>query len=968
MDEESAKLFLGVGNDTNAPPNAMDQVAPLTRSALSEAEQNIVQSGQEMDRQFVAENVDGAPLDLDSGASPWVRFMLSLRSERANQVSFLQKKYGPDNVRPSSDGGLIIRVQDSETGKPKDVLVDEQNISGKDFIDMIGAVPEVAAGIYALRKGTLAPWMKDFKGFPGAIRDAVTSSVGATMAGGAKDVAVNVFDQGRLGLGDVATERGKDALVDFGIGMVSYPMGRFLKFMGNPLSGSRGKVQFEALDAQDYFKTKYGVDVPMSIGESTGSPLVSRSEVFLEKMPGASTPFANLKSNQEDSLRKLQAIMMGKTPESDEVVGDRLIKAIQSKLGPVDAAVETSAESLAKSATGKIETMIGRLTTPERQLYKSNVGEVVRDAVVAKRDLAKAEADRLYGIVRAAEGGTGKVFPADTLAAEADTILKNLPSKTSTTQTIDYDAYGSPVLKTMKGETVMKEFVPPNILSRLRELSSLKGQTLKLSDLQQMRREVYDDIAKGEGVPGIGTHYLNDIGKAITKAIEQGIDGLPGGDLKSALAAANQHYKKEVLPFNRVGLTEIFRAADEPGNLTGSQIISRVLGGERAVENYGLLKETLGASSPQFAQLKRAIADNVLEASRDVGDNTIDAKTLISNLGKLRFKQPEIADDVFGPMWNNLFKQAQYLVKAQGGKINARDLQKLLTDSNPSAPKLQDLITAEAKQTEAYQTAMFRDIKDGVLKGDLNPEDFINRFVNKGTSAQIGKVMDMINGDPALVGDVRSKMIEKLFRDAARRATPQDISQLISGDPTRIMSGTSLFQQLENPVTRRKLETILGRDTFSDLEQYIRLEAATEAKETSFKAAGGIAAGTQIANLTRQGPLAYLSGASKDFVIANLLTRGPLRKWLTSIPSKETGAMYALLANPEFLKAVTKEFGEGTSAEAFIVGLKESVDKWMGQEASKTDASQMESQHQKRMQRAMEFLKRGQPSLTPVPP
>lgn len=995
MDEAQAKQFLGISGSGTAPAPT-NSTTPQTDIALQSAisPNPTAVAGREgtafLKRQadeFQAANAEpGVPFDAQAGASSWDRMMLSFRRDRQNEVAHLQSKYGKDNVRLSSDGGLIVRVADSETGKPKDLLVDEQNMSAKDFIDVIGTVPEIAAGIYAMRKGQAAPWMKNMSGFKGVVRDATTSAVGAEGAGFVKDVGANLIDRGTLDIGKTAGERGKMAAVDLGVGVASFPIARFMKLMENPLAPSRGRVQFEAIEAQNYFKEKYGVEVPLSIGESTGSPFASRTEVFLEKMPGASTPFSELKGKQETALRKLQSLMMGTVPESDEVVGNKLIAALQDKMAPLETGVESARAGVATSAGSQIEKTLAGLTMPERQLYKTQVGKEVRAGVVAKRDAVKTEADRLYEAARALPGGTGKEFSGQGLQADFKRILDNLPAPESTTQvpTGLLGPTGQPILRSSTGKELLKEFVPPNILSRLRSVTELKGAKFSLSDLQQMRREVYDDIAKGEGVPGIGTHYLADIGKSLTKAIDDGVTALPTGELKTALQAANTHYKEKVIPFNRLGITELFRNADEAGHLADDQIISRVLGGDRAAENFKLMKETLGDASPEFVKLKRAVADNLIESSRLPGDEMIDAQSLIRKLSKFRTEHREIADDVFGKDINAFFKEARMLDFTQGNKdafvtggpssqgdlatrVSADELRQLLSGKSPTVAKLQELVNAEAARNAAYKTKILKEVQTGKLSGDLNPEEFVNRFVDLSTSSDVSKVMAMIKDNPELTGDIRAKIIEKLFRDAARKATPQDISKLMGGDPTRIVSGTAVFKEIEKPSVRKKMESILGKETWEDLQHYIKLEATTEAKETSFKSAGGIAAGMQVANLVRNGPLQYLSGATKDFVVANLLTRQPLRGWLTSVPSKEPGMVYMLLSNPSFLQAVTKEFGEGTGAEMFVNAVKQSVDRWTAEEVDRTSGRQAEAKQASERERMKTFLQSGQPSLTGVP-
>ncbi len=995
MELDAARAFLGAppedqsslagvsagGEIPTAPDNGTDwmsspdlltgsALAPQTHSALQDTIPSLqtnpadiaVQSLSESRKaEYQAKNaIPGIELDTGTGASPWERFVLSFAREKKNQVAYLQKQYGEENVRQDTEGGLIFRVLDTKTGKPKDVKLNEDTMSAKDFIDLAGSMPEVAAGIMSIRAGRGIPGLVGkLKGLMGLQRDVIAGALGAETAGAVKDIAAGLAMKGSEDVGDVLKERGKMALADVAIGEATMGLGRVAKFMESPLAGSRGPVQFDAIAAQKYFKDKYGIDVPLSIGESTGSPLISRTETFMEKLPGGGTPFKALKGQQEEKLRELQGIMMGQTPASDEVVGKQLIDKINSTLAPAKEAVLTGKEALAKTGTQGIEDVVTGLTMPERQLLKSDTGASVRTAVVAKRDAAKAEADRLYGIVDSLPGGQGKVFDGTDLQKSLQGILDKLPSPESMTQvpTGILGPTGAPVMRTQTGKEVLKEFVPPNVLARLRAVTDLKDPQFSLSDLQQMRREVYDDIAKGEGVPGLGTHYLNDVGKALTSAIDKGASSLPTSDLKNALQAANAHYKDVVVPFNRIGLTELFRAPDEAGAISNSEVISRLFGGGKAVQNYQILKETLTPASPEFTKVKRAIADNLLERSRYPGGEFIDPESFINNVSSFTRDYKEIADDIFGTQANKMMRMAKAMTiggltpeeRTAAGiagtpKVSSAEFASLLTDPNPTSGKLRALIMAEAKRDDLYKNDLMRAVGKGELPDKtLDPEEFVNRFVSQSTPSDVKKVMDLLgrptaltNATDPLLADIRAKVVEKVFRDAGRSATPGDLGKLMIGDPTRIMSATSLYKEIGEPGMKEKLLDILGPDTYKDLEQYINILKAGEMKEGSFKAAGGLAAGMQIAQLTRSGPLKYMYSAGKDWMVASLLTRQPLRGWLSSVPvSSDPGAISLLLTSPPFIKAVTDEFGTGPSANAFMAQIKQSIDKWTKEDAPK---------------------------------
>lgn len=960
MDLLQAKSFLNGTNSTigDLPQTPLPSLTPKTDEALIFSDtpamraqsqttigtmptippgvsQTLQQSATQQEKDYQQKNaIGGVPLDTEEGVSTWERLNLSFRREQQNQIKYLESKYGAGTVRIGTDGALIVRMPDPETGKTKDVVADEQRMTGKDFIDMMGQIPEIAMSMIATRGARALPLVGKLKSVRGVLRDIIAATAGGEVTGGAKDVAMNVYDRGQLDLENVAKARSEMAAVDVGVAALSIPAAKFFQWLKNPAAGYRRQVQFDAISAQKYFKEKYGVEVPLSIGESTGMPLASRSEVFIEKMPGGSDPIRTLKRTQEEQLRKLQTIMMGSDTPTDQEMGEKAIAAIRAKIEPVTTAVDTAKGAVAKEATSGIESIISGVSQPERELYKSTLGGDIRTKVIAQRDAAKAEADKLYDAVRTMPGGEGKSFDGTRLQKAFSKIRDSLPAPQQQVETPSFlvDAQGAPIRTSESTVKTMREFVPPNVLSRLESVIGLKDAKFGLSDLQQMRREVYDDIAKGEGVPGLGTHYLNDMGKALTEAIEKGVEDLPDGQLKVALQAANQHYKDNVLPFNRQGLTELFRRADEPGFISDSEIVGRLLGGDKALHNWQMMKETLGDSSPEFTRMKRAVLDNIIERSRLPGDEMIDAKSLRTNLNALRLNQREITDDIFGKnqqAMHDLFMESRRLGYAQGDKLNADALQKLVQSGNVTSDKLKVLVDAERATDEAYKNQLVKAVASGsVNEQSLRPTDFVNRVLDGSSTKDVVAVVNMIKDQPELLEDLRQKTFEKVFREGARSATAEDVNRIMSGESTHLLSGVKIAERLKDREYSAKLKAILGDEGFDDLKQYVKLQVAPEARDSSFKAAGGLAAGAQIAQLERRGVLAYVEDSARHFVFSTLLSRGPLRKWLTSIPS-EPGKIQLLLSNPIFLQAVTKEFGQGTAAEAFITRLKESVDSSM---------------------------------------
>ncbi len=946
MDRDEALKFLNEdiqfdptqAGVTNLPPIG----APTPPSTFTRP---TAKSSQERFREEHAQ--PGVPLDVESGVPTWQKLMLEARRSRENQIKYLEGKYGEDNLRETRDGELFVKIPDPENkGKQKELLVfPHGKMTASDLLSLSMAMPEVAGWVAGEKlagkiPGMMTPAGNEARGLLPAAARLGAGAVGAETAGlVTKDLPANVYDFNSLNLTKAMEGRGEQAAADVGVGAVLGGVGKAIRFARAPLAGSRGQLELDALQARKDLQAKYGGrQVPFSVGESTGVPLFARSEAFVEKEPGGSGPIRKVKAQQEEALRELQRKMMGTSIPLDEEVGQKAIAEIQSKIEPAVKGEETARGELGAQAQGSLEGIISGVTQPSRELYKAALGGDIRSAVVAKRDAAKAEADRLYGEVRSAEGGTGKAFNGKPLQDRFNDILSSLPSveETVTKPSTMLGPTGKPAFETTETkQSLLEKWPPDKLLARLREITSLKDPKFALSDLQQMRRDIYDDITKSEGKPELGVHYLAEIGQAITSFMKESIDALPSGDLKTALQAADKHYREQVVPFNRTGLTELFRAASEPGFVPDNQIVNRVLGGDNAYKNWQLMKETLGDTSTEFMRMKRAVADNILEASRLPGEQTIDAKSFAQNFYTFRRLNREISDDVFSPAEQSLFREARFLQYAQGDKMDAAEVQKLLRSGSPTRAKLQALVDAERAKDTLYKNQIIKAIGDGKIdETTLRPTDFVNRLLSNSSFGvkDTKQVMNLLSSNPALRQEMRQKAFERIFRDAARPAKAEDITRTAAGDNTHILSGVSLNQALKDKAYRSKIETVLGPDYFSDLQNYIKLTAPLEKKEEAYALAGGLAAGSRIGQLEkvlegRGGLLKFAGNTMRSFVFSWALSNPVMRAWLSRTASDPAGARSAVvmaLTSPPFIQAVAKEF-PGVTGARFINNLRQSI-------------------------------------------
>lgn len=916
-------------------PPATNSLLPRTEAAIGRSMpgsrphtlgQAIASAGARQQTAYLEQNTAGVvPLDVESGLSGWERLMYEVRGSKEAEIEALQTKYGKDAVRLSTDGVPIVRVMDTETKKPKDILVDENRITARDLMAVAGAIPEIAGAVAGFYFGKKVPGLGTRGGLAGFTRDVAAETAGAAVAGVAEDVAVEGIDpSGKIDPARIAEERSKQATVDATMGTAGVGAMRFFQWLKNPF-GRPKQLQFDAITAREYLKKKYGVDVPLTTGEASGNAYLATQEAFLVRQPTGKEVKA-IKETQNQRILELQKKMVGSPPE-DEIIGKEAIRTIQSNIEPLKQAERTAKKDAAQTAEGAIRLQTAAATSPAEAPPLDELGKTVRGKVTALRDSAKGESDRLYGVVKSLPGGTGKVLNADDIADEAADMLKKLPTVQKTTQvpTGVIGPGGQQILRNQRGEELLKEFVPPNILARLRNLSELKGKdaVFSLSDLQQMRREVYDDIARSEGVPGLGTHYLADIGDMLTGAIERETAKVGGGPLKTALKEANKHYKEKVIPFNRTGITELFRRSDEAGFVFDYDVVNRVMTNPG---KFQILKETLGDASPEFGQVKRAIADDILRRS-SVDGQTLNAKALFDNLKHFQDNYGPIAKDVFGKRLATLSRYAQELRVAQTDKIGYDEFQTILTTGNHFGmrDKLMKVLEAQKTKDAVFKNKILKSAaSDDLNESTLQPSDFVTRFLDSANDAEVKQVLGALSSNPALLDQLRAKTVESLFAKASRPVRPEHVGQVLGGAVAERAGSVDLTKLISDP----KIKTILGPTLLRDVQDLAKLVAAPDWVESEFGKAGMFSIGNAAGTLIRKGPLKYTGAVYKDWVVSKIITSPILRYWASRIPAKDPAAWQVVLTSAPFMQMVIEEFGEGTGADRAVESIKGSVDKW----------------------------------------
>lgn len=830
----------------------------------------------------------GVPFDEAVGVPFLVRTRLESRRDDSDKESFLKDFYGDQNVRKNQYGDFIVTVTDS--GKPKDVLV---NPLGADLTDL-GAVAAMAPEVVGSVVGAVLSKGKSFNpGILQALKTLVYSAVGGEGAGLAKDLSVSDKPAGTL-----SRERAGLAAIDVAVGGT---IGLFTKIatkLTTPFS-EVSRLQFDARKAQEFFKENYGVELPLTPAESTGSTFLQRTEAMALQKPGASAPIRQLIEERNAKLKSIQDIALGGDLSTEEKVGESALAAIGGKTSPARFEVDRAAAAARKVGEGELQGALD-LAVGSGPINKTALGASLRENAIKQRKAFLDASDDNYSKVFSNPLTQSKNISGQELAKDADELIAKLPSKEKTIESVDVDTYGSPVLRTQKGKEVLREFVPEGVLSKLNALKESKGSNFRLDELMQMRREVDNDIAQGEAIKGVQTRYLTQIRDRITARIKTGLAELDPQLLKD-WEKANAEYATGVQRFKHAGISELFREPEQSNFVGDTEIVARATSGRKAQDVYTAYKDFFGEKSPEIRSFRRAIVDDVL--SKSPLSDTVDAAGFVRRLDELAKDAPEVVTELFG-------KDAKYirdvsiLLKSVDGNLPEKELVEAMRSKSLTAEKVIDLMSAQSKRDALYKNSLIKSVEDGTLKAErIKPTDFVDKFAFKAEPKEVREVVSMLSDTPEVLDDVRRLTYQKIL----------DQSTVTTKTGEKIIDSSRIDKFLSDKTSEERLRSILGNGTYAILENTRDILTPGAVRDAAFSAAGGMSAGTQIAGLVERGEFKYLDRALKNFVLAFMYSSRPVRAYLSNTLVGEQGSANAvnyMIASAPFVKAVAGTYGD----------------------------------------------------------
>lgn len=939
--DEIERFIQSVEGRTNSMPGQISSGQPIV---FSQPDIPVPPPGfvpTETENYIQQNQIPGIPLSLD-GIGGLTRIAASFRGDKEDKIRYLQSKYGSENVRLDKKGEPIVRIREGDENSPKirDVIFDEPTFSGKDIFDVLGFAPEIIGGIAGLKSGRGIPFrgLGKSKGSIGALRDITSTSVGSEAAGALKDISTQAIDPGNVRFGEIAGERAALVPLDMAFAGTLGLAGKVITKTITPFGrDSLPQIQVDAENAVKYFRDKFGVEIPLSLGERTGNTLIQRSESLLKKLPGSPGPYTDLREARTEAVRDIQSRILGTGQvQSEDEIGKTVVEKLRGVAERSSDLTESERMKLVMEANKRILDELSSVSPTKSEPFLSRIGQAIRTRVFGEREVFRKIAADLYEEALNSPGGRDKILSGETLSEGARKLREELASALTSKQVKGpiVDQMGNPITYTKEQKEILDKFIPEKILPKLNQLIDLKGAKVSYEDLKLIRTEVANDIKMNEAIPGVQTHYLDKIVDLLTGTMEAESKKIPNQTLYNGIKKANEFYSKGVPKFKQFGIAELFRETESPNFIGNDTFIRRIISGEGGTDKFVTLRDFLGKGSQEFNMLKRAIADDLIHQSTVTGDDFIDAKSFIKGLDNLYKYNREIADEVFGKgTVRKMMHAAGALETFQLKNISSKDFIEAMLQSQKSGKAFNFGAYTKAKLEEErlINNGIIRAIKTKQLPQEgFDPEQFITSFVDKSSVKEISQIMDLINtkGDPQLLQDIRRKMIQRVLLKSQRNPVATDPVSLKT-DPTRMPSSESIMKALGGETEQAKIRTLLGDDIFRDFVELAKALRPSEAVEQAFSAAGGLSAGQQIGNIFRNGELAAIPAMVKNRIIAGILTTPGLRKWAGNnvlSPSESRVFTTSMIASEPMVEALIREYGtEG--ARAAGERIKYSIDK-----------------------------------------
>lgn len=821
---------------------------------------------QRREDKYTAENREpGIPLDTQSGLDAGTRAKMSFERDPNKRMEWLAQQPGIEGVRQTKSGdGIIARVK-GEDGTMRDILVDERRTTLKDFADITGDLPQMA----------VAALTAYFTGGMGLLGQSATVAGASAIEGAAQDAAIRKASGRDVDPAEIAKARGMQAAIDTAIPMGPGAAKRLAQTVVGPFSKGVGALERGAAEAA------VRQNVPMKASQLTGSKALARVETFTENLP-LGGPLVDQTKAQDEAINRVREYLMGgkagAVPTSQEI-GDRASSVLADKRLGEEAMLANKRRATEGESQKSIERLLEQ-NLPGGAITPSEAGSAVRSKVVAMRDTFKAKANELYGKVYALPGAEDPFVPSTPIKA----LVEDIKGKST---------------------EATQQLLPE--IKRIFKVGETIPDKMTLRQAVELRSVIGDMVGRPEALSGLPTGYIKRLYGAASEAIEQGVATAPNKDIGVALSDAQKHFKENHWKFEQPGVAELFgEVAQGKGFKVGdSQVARRLTSGGGDVDQLKVMREMLGANSPEFKGLLRSSINEMIQDA-SFGEKYVNAGEFLS---RLKSMSPEFRKEAIGPIEKELVGDAKVMELLQSRKIDPLEMDRIL-NSRPGkvASTVRDIVEEQAAMDKYYGSALMRQLTDGRFNpATFNADDFVTRFVDNASAQDLRQVMTQLRAaDPELPDMIKRRAMADLLNRVSGEVKPE---QAIAGE-IGSFDYKKLIESLSGP-TGEKYKSILGSDAIETLKDLTTIETARSKAASMGKQSGQLVYSNILAALM-DFKLSEIPRIAKNRLLAGMLTTPGLKAWLTSqvkIPATPT-ARASVMSSPPVIRAILSEFSD----------------------------------------------------------
>lgn len=781
---------------------------------------------------------EGIDLDVTSGAPFGTRAGLSFAKTAEAKIARLQNAFSGSQVEATPEGHLIVRnVLDESTGRTKDLLVDEQDVTLGDVADLTKAGFQTLAEIFVLRgfgraRGMLAN-VTDKMGRPGRLvsESAVGAGTSETVSGLGEAIQ-GYADTGEVEGGRILRESIGSAAVGTGLGI---GLGGAVEGFASLKDAKQGKVvglfspgddEQKGIRALDDILFQTGIDIEPTLGQMAKDENALRLESYMSRIPVLGRMFTAQMERQEESIRALQRKLIGQEqlqPMAD--LGADMVETIRPFVDQPRQAAESVKQSIVLRAADQLEDAITKIAPTARPLTTEGTAVLTKLTARNQHDKFREVANILFTDVGNPEISTK---PLKGLLAE---VQANLPKKTVVNESDLANLAGQP-LATTEGKEIVRELVPSELLRFLKGLESL-DETMPLSELRRIRNTVDDAIREGRGLEGVSTRELKQIQHALTETIEKGVEGAPD-DVAEKLTAANSFYRENIERFEVPFISRLLKETpDKPGHIGNFELLDTIRSNPdrfREIEQFLTTGITKGGrlvseqNTKIFNLVRRSLMEDIFSKSRisPTGPAIIDPKKFASELEGFK---PAVRASLLGAKEEVVTKNIELLKKVEEGyqDVAQDQLEAFIRTPGNSVHDLSRLVTARRRDREVFENEVIKKLFKGEIdSSQIRADQALDWMLNAKNDADVAQVMALLGDNPSVQESLRRNTVASFFQEVRRKTTSADATRQ---DPSHLVDPRKLIDSLRDPQTRSRLRLIVGDDNFQVLNNFATAQA-----------------------------------------------------------------------------------------------------------------------------------------------